>query len=98
MNRITGATFAQKQVFGSKFGISPALTGQYFIFSALCPSKSGLTNKHIVKHTDLWNSRCKHRMIEHVRPNKVTSKAQKRRPTVETRHTPLHPEAFVSIE
>ena len=25
--------------------------GQYFIFGALCPSKSGLMNKHIVKHT-----------------------------------------------
>jgi len=24
--------------------------GQYFIFGALCPSKSGLMNKHIVKH------------------------------------------------
>jgi len=23
--------------------------GQYFIFGALCPSKSGLMNKHIVK-------------------------------------------------
>jgi len=26
------------------------LRGQYFIFGALCPSKSGLMNKHIVKH------------------------------------------------
>ena len=25
--------------------------GQYFIFGALCPSKSGLMNKHIVKQT-----------------------------------------------
>ena len=24
--------------------------GQYFIFGALCPSMSGLMNKHIVKH------------------------------------------------
>ena len=27
-----------------------SLRGQYFIFGALCPSKSGLMNKHIVKH------------------------------------------------
>ena len=27
-----------------------SLRGQYFIFGALCPSKSGLVNKHIVKH------------------------------------------------
>ena len=26
------------------------LLGQYFIFGALYPSKSGLMNKHIVKH------------------------------------------------
>jgi len=26
------------------------LSRLYFIFGALCPSKSGLMNKHIVKH------------------------------------------------
>ena len=26
--------------------------GQYLIFGALCPSKSGLMNKHIVKHSE----------------------------------------------
>ena len=29
---------------------SGSLQGQCFIFGALCPSKSGLMNKHIVKH------------------------------------------------
>ena len=35
------------------FGVRDLLwvsQGQYFIFGALCPSKSGLMNKHIVKH------------------------------------------------
>jgi len=30
--------------------MSMHLRGQYFIFGALCPSKSGLIHKHIVKH------------------------------------------------
>ena len=35
-----------------------SLQGQCFIFGALCPSKSGPMNKHIVKHiTSMWISR-----------------------------------------
>ena len=40
-------------IFGALCPPCPILwvsVGQYFIFGALCPSKSGLMNKHIVKH------------------------------------------------
>ena len=44
--------------------------GQYFIFGALCPSKSGLMNKHIVKHTLCPSHIVKHTVL--VRTNEQT--------------------------
>ena len=46
-------TLVRTQCGGSVFGFRDLLwvsVGQYFIFGALYPSKSGLMNKHIVNH------------------------------------------------
>ena len=48
----TRETWVRTQRGGFVFGVRDLLwvsVGQYFIFGALCPSKSGLMNKHIVK-------------------------------------------------
>ena len=44
--------------------------GQYFIFSALCPSKSGLMNKHIVKH--IVSGRMHNHVVKHIRTSAQT--------------------------
>ena len=48
-------TLMQTWCGGFVFGFRDLLwvsVGQHFIFGALCPSKSGLMNKHIVKHIE----------------------------------------------